>query len=1006
MIRVVNRRVTRRRARRVVMSDDADDELLTTVLFLINRGYWLALYELYVDARRTNALEKDLPARNTLRSFFGDRQRFPADVFSAVRDAFDSGVSAARVIEAESRAALAEYDLRLAREDAAAAGSAGGAGGERAGGVDARAGVRDDEAFGEVEGDACEARTRASVDLDAKLDAATYDYLSRRGYKATALSMRDESSTAATLGEIDEEEDCAHGALRRMHDRARLTETTAMALEAERTRLEDVESELVRARARVDELERAEAASTSRAEELSSKLAIAEEELRSLGTSSATWEQRAIEAESQATRLASQLGESNGDFSSNKGVLRSTIEEDETLDVCLTLIETLIPKISPGAKQDALPMISRVCARACGNKARADRASNLFFELHKAPNQLQRDDIAKSIVSVGESVGVEAFDAMFARGCLGAEQGALMSEERRILALDVLSELAATSWYASTPAFIVDGFRRASIDPSERVRAECVRTMSRFVEAHGSGSDGGGADTLDDALMSLVTDGFDDVAESARTSLAPKMAAWYLGSGKLERFTDVLAKTILERANEALRGGWSGDAHDRVFSGWRTPEEGDRHRWHATSMMKTFEACCPAIRAALEASKPSSIAAGVDEALSEENIPESWTLARWCTERASDLIVDIISSTAPDVVGQESVRESICSAVTAWCGVLGAHATRGILIGKLNQACLVSADQRTAVLPILLAGVVPNTPDGVVVLGDYLKRLIRQAREETSDDVVDSARYLAAFQQHTEILLAALKDCAVVSAENSSTVRLVTARLLSATSEVLPLKHVVQDVYPTLDALRVDPESEVRREVPLALANVACTHYETIEPTTMTMRQLETLISDPDVQVRIAVVEALSLGAAAPGTSFAVSAANAIAAIARIPNLEREITDAIFETTRIMLGADGDLFPQISGALVALVENADALDPARRAQAETMLRDGGWSCDDTHHHPTHPATSTPSTAPPATEPPPPRATLARGPSAYERMKSRARGALSVGRRHGRDKPPP
>ena len=128
MIRVVNRRVTSRRARRVVMSDDADDELLTTVLFLINRGYWLALYELYVDARRTNALEKDLPARNTLRSFFGDRQRFPADVFSAVRDAFDSGVSAARVIEAESRAALAEYDLRLAREDAAAAGALVGAG--------------------------------------------------------------------------------------------------------------------------------------------------------------------------------------------------------------------------------------------------------------------------------------------------------------------------------------------------------------------------------------------------------------------------------------------------------------------------------------------------------------------------------------------------------------------------------------------------------------------------------------------------------------------------------------------------------------------------------------------------------------------------------------------------------------------------------------------------------------------------------------------------------------
>ena len=91
-----------------------------------------------------------------------------ADVFSAVRDAFDSGVSAARVIEAESRAALAEYDE--IGEDGS--GGERGRGRERAGGVDARAGVRDDEAFGEVEHDACEARTRASVDLDAKVDAA------------------------------------------------------------------------------------------------------------------------------------------------------------------------------------------------------------------------------------------------------------------------------------------------------------------------------------------------------------------------------------------------------------------------------------------------------------------------------------------------------------------------------------------------------------------------------------------------------------------------------------------------------------------------------------------------------------------------------------------------------------------------------------------------------------------------------------------------------------------
>ena len=91
--------------------------------------------------------------------------------------------------------------------------------------------------------------------------------------------------------------------------------------------------------------------------------------------------------------------------------------------------------------------------------------------------------------------------------------------------------------------------------------------MSRFVEAHGSGS-GGGADTLDDALMSLVTDGFEDVAECAHVA-STENGGLHLGSG-VERFTDVLARQFGE-ANEALRGGWSGDAHDRVFSGWRTP---------------------------------------------------------------------------------------------------------------------------------------------------------------------------------------------------------------------------------------------------------------------------------------------------------------------------------------------------------------------------------------------------------------------------------------------------
>ena len=959
-----------------------EDELLRTTLFLINENYWCALYELYVDARRTRALEKSSAAANTLKSFFSDTKRFPREVISCVSDVFDSGVSAARVVDAESRAAVAEYELRCAREDARAGRASGTASvaseNVASDGRTTREAMERDDAFAAVNAGG----VSEGVDVDARLDAATYEYLSRRGYKATALSMRDESPTAATLMENNGDGGKTwgeFGALRRMYERARMTEKTASALESALAKVEEVENELIRARARLDTLERESSSAKQAQSVMSADFARAESELSALRGSSAKWEKKANEAESEVSRLLSELRVGNGEWSSEKnGTPRATIEENETIDACLSFIAKIAPKVAPGARLELLPMISRACERAAGDEKRAARAARLFFDLYKSPNEEQRQAIARSVTAVGERVGMEAFDAVFTRTCLDTETVASMSGEGHGLVLEVMAELGASSWFTSQ-TLVMERFRCAAVDPNDGVRAACARAVERYVANKPPSADN--MDTIDELVIALACDGSDDVADVARAELVPAVARWYLRSN-LERFTGCFATKLLATAHDALSSGWTGEGSDRSFVGWLSPEDGDRRRWQATSMMKAYEACAASTRESLIASKPTSAESDVDVALTKD-IPDSWPLARWCVTDALNMITDVISSSAPDVVGQESVRESICNAVARWCGVLGPNATRDILLPKLNDACTLSYDQRCAVLPILLAGVVPHTPNGEAVLGDYLKRLIRQTDASAADEIIDAARLLAAFERHTTSLLGALKECAYPVMENTPVVRLIASRLLAATSEILHLERVLVDVYPTLNALRTDPEPSVRSQTALALAEVACAHHETVEPTAQTMRQLEALVSDPDASVRVSVIQALALGAYVPRTSFSVSSAGAISAIARIPTTDKSIIVELFEASRQMLASDGDLLPQLAPALSTLIRS-DGLDQARRAQAETMLRDGGWSAE------LQPMGSVDAGAmppPPSRDAPNPSASG----SAFSRMKSRLGG---------------
>lgn len=953
-----------------------DVDLLPTALYLIQRGYWCALYELYVDAQRTGALDADDAARSTLAKFFADRKRFPKSVLLAVKRTFDSGVSAARVIDAESRAALAEYELRVARDD-----SRSGDGRSRTATSSAGRALDVDDAFRPLRAtansdvDRSQPSSSSGADVDDALDEACYEFLSLRGYRATALAMRDESRACAEMENKRASARGDLGALRRMYDRARMTEHTARALEGERARSDGAESELVRARARADELESDVASARETAAIAAAEAESLSERLRGMTAASLAWEKRANAATNEVMRLRSRVnvnGESivdgdggdGEDWLANLEAPRTTKEEDETMEVLLTLIDAVLAKLPLSARAEVLPAISRVCVRAADDVKRSRRAANMFFDVYKKPNEEQRFTVANAIARVGEIVGVDAFDAMFTRGCLSAEtSAATRGDERRALALEIVATIGASPWY-TTESFVTDSFKRGAGDPNEDVRAQCSRALARCIAAR-SPTDVQFARVAEDILLALACDASEDVAEATRAALAPAMATWYLASpSSTTRFTDVVVPRLLAVVVDALSSGWSGAGAARSFVGWPTPEEADRQRWRATSTMKVFEAMMGAVRRAIEASAPPEIR-DVDLALGAADVPGTWPLAKWCVGDASAFMVRILSSATPDVVGQESVRESLCSAIASWCKTIGPYAARSALIDDLNEACVVSRDQRGAVLPLLLAGVVPNTPNGENVLEDYIKRLIEvEAPKPTStggasttslEIIDDAARYLAASDRHTACLLRTLMRCA--RADNDVSVRALTARLLAATSEVLPLANVLEDVFPTLGALKSDASKEVRQDTALALASVACSHFESVEATTAALRQLEVLASDAEVDVRRAVVVALSRGASVPGTSFAVSAANAISAIARIASQnatsfvqkdDRTIAIALFAAARELLSADGSLFPALAPALVALLGAEDgallggALDHAQRAQAHTMLRDGGW----------------------------------------------------------------
>jgi hypothetical protein len=311
------------------------------VSFLLEREHLAAAFELFQDVVESTSAWHGAPAervdadaarleeaRDTLERYFGDQERFPPNDLRAYAEQVDVPLLQASVREQESRARVAEYDAELAAEDLqrarleleaaelerqAAEKRRGAAGTSEPRGdeTDAKAFASlSSRAFADPDGDIRRRTVKRGPIFSLRLpppppplpppsdserrvlNALVADYLDRRGYRATRLTLRDEARDGDVFfGESDETANLAmvaDGLRRAVHRASRLDARDAAHDELRKTSVVN--------RERIETLERALAAKEAETASLKNGVSNAETKIGELKRERASLESRLDEA--------------------------------------------------------------------------------------------------------------------------------------------------------------------------------------------------------------------------------------------------------------------------------------------------------------------------------------------------------------------------------------------------------------------------------------------------------------------------------------------------------------------------------------------------------------------------------------------------------------------------------------------------------------------------------------------------------------------------------------
>ncbi|KAK9813191.1 hypothetical protein WJX72_010407 [[Myrmecia] bisecta] len=524
--------------------------------YLLANNYLLTALELLMEAQEAGRE----PEVESLHLFFSDRTKFPPE--ELVKFGRDDAANMQKMAqEREEQLSLAEYELRVAREDMADLQGRLAQMAER--GVQLP-GEDEEDGLGNVSQTDAELEvvsdTRAAADtpiasemagLMAKerkqLNGAIRGYLATHGYKLTALTFLEEAGSAIPRGEMkkgaatmlhffrgyQQQQAALSAAEEAQHDKEELRgqlEVMQNQAESIQEALDSVMRENIRLRADVEFLQRqldwcqqqageAEARFREAEEQLAAALkAVPEGQNGAKTTSDAGAGTPARSTPAPAPSPASTLKAPN-----SFGVMGM----EAALKVVAEALPRIVPNVLINKRGELLPVFLAVIQEHRDARVR-DRLTHCLFNLVKKPTSGQRRMILDSCAELARRIGPARAAEELLPQCW--EQVGHKHPERRTLVAEACGQLAEFVAADMRPSLILSILQQLSTDADASVRRTMASNLALLLPHL---PDRNKYPTVEGLLVQLAQDMSQDVIDTVFSQMLPALLKWIAPSDLL-----------------------------------------------------------------------------------------------------------------------------------------------------------------------------------------------------------------------------------------------------------------------------------------------------------------------------------------------------------------------------------------------------------------------------------------------------------------------------------------